>query len=118
MMEQTLMTLLLNARKANSIYFSNLNKYVLLFVLKFINYSLLLTEPSWNQVKSLEDELQMLRDEVEQLRNEHAQKKEQMKQLYESFNKEKSELKESLESVSVYKWSIIPKIAFGEILVT
>jgi predicted nuclease with TOPRIM domain len=92
------------------------------FLLKFSNYRLLLTELSQDQVKLLEGELQMLRDEVERLSEEDARKKEQMKQLYETFNKEKSELKENLESVSVYKWSVvicnIPKIAYGDILVT
>lgn len=49
----------------------------------------------------------MLHDEVERLNEEDAQKKEQMKQLYETFCKEKSELKRSLENVSAQKLSAI-----------
>jgi hypothetical protein len=49
----------------------------------------------------------MLRDEVERLNEEDARKKEQMKQLYETFSKEKNELKRSLENVSAYKQSAV-----------
>ena len=50
----------------------------------------------------LEGELQVLRDEVQCLTEEDVRKKEQIKQLYETFIKEKSELEKSLEAVSVH----------------
>ena len=50
----------------------------------------------------LEGELQVLRDEVQCLTEEDSRKKEQMRQLYETFSKEKSELEKSLEAVSVH----------------
>jgi len=61
-----------------------------------------LIELSRDQIKLLEGELQVLRDEVQCLTEEDSQKEEQMKELYETFSKEKSELEKSLEAVSIY----------------
>lgn len=49
----------------------------------------------------------MFRDEVERLNEADAQKEEQMKQLYETFSREKSELERNLENVSAYKQSAV-----------
>lgn len=49
----------------------------------------------------------MLRDEVERLTEEDSRKKEQMKEMYETFSSEKSELKKCLENVSAHKQSVI-----------
>lgn len=79
--------------------------FVCVCVLLF--WSLLITicfliELSREQIKLLESELQVLRDEVQCLTEEDSWKKEQMKELYETFSKEKSELEKSLEAVSVH----------------
>lgn len=55
----------------------------------------------------LEGEVLMLRDEVERLTEEDCRKKEQMKQMYETFSNEKGELKKCLETVSAPKQSVI-----------
>jgi hypothetical protein len=49
----------------------------------------------------MEGELQVLHEEVQCLTEEDSRKKEQMKQLYETFSKEKNELEKCLEAVSV-----------------
>lgn len=73
--------------------------YVLLFWSLLITI-LFLIELSRDQITLLEGELHVLRDEVQCLTEEDSRKKEQMKQLYETFTKEKSELEKSLEAVS------------------
>jgi len=60
------------------------------------------SELSRDQIKLLEGELQVLHDEVQCLTEEDSRKKEQMKELYETFSKEKGELEKSLEAVSIY----------------
>ena len=75
--------------------------YVLLFWSLLITVCFLI-ELSRDQIKLLEGELQVLRDEVQCLTEEDVRKKEQIKQLYETFIKEKSELEKSLEAVSVH----------------
>nr|CAD7608807.1 unnamed protein product [Timema genevievae] len=55
----------------------------------------------------LEGEVKSLREEVERLNSENKKKNEQMKELYEKFNSEKTELEEQLQSVSGAKNEII-----------
>ena len=74
---------------------------VLLFCSLLITVFFLI-ELNRDQIKLLEGELQVLRDEVQCLTEEDSQKEEQMKELYETFSKEKSELEKSLEAVSIY----------------
>ena len=62
----------------------------------------MVSELSRDQIKLLEGELQVLHDEVQCLTEEDSQKEEQMKELYETFSKEKGELEKSLEAVSIY----------------
>nr|CAD7570793.1 unnamed protein product [Timema californicum] len=55
----------------------------------------------------LEGEVKSLREEVQRLNSENKKKNEQMKELYEKFNREKTELEEQLQSVSGAKNEII-----------
>ncbi|CAG2054003.1 unnamed protein product [Timema podura] len=55
----------------------------------------------------LEGEVKSLREEVERLNSENKKKNDQMKELYEKFNSEKTELEEQLQSVSGAKNEII-----------
>nr|CAD7196277.1 unnamed protein product [Timema douglasi] len=55
----------------------------------------------------LEGEVKSLREEVERLNSENKKKNEQMKELYEKFNREKTELEEQLQSVSGAKNEIV-----------
>nr|CAD7396570.1 unnamed protein product [Timema cristinae] len=55
----------------------------------------------------LEGEVKSLREEVERLNSENKKKNEQMKELYEKFNSEKTQLEEQLQSVSGAKNEMI-----------
>nr|CAD7425418.1 unnamed protein product [Timema monikensis] len=55
----------------------------------------------------LQGEVKSLREEVERLNSENKKKNEQMKELYEKFNSEKTQLEEQLQSVSGAKNEMI-----------
>ncbi|XP_069676250.1 GRIP and coiled-coil domain-containing protein 2-like isoform X5 [Periplaneta americana] len=67
-------------------------------------------EKNSDKIAALEAELQLARDEVERLTEEDSRKKEQMKQLYATFNKDKTDLEKKLEAVLKQRGETISKL--------
>lgn len=65
-----------------------------------------------NQLKELEAEVQILRDELDCIKQEDTRKKEQMKQLYENFSKEKTDLERKLEEVSKFSFNLRSRMLY------